>query len=662
MASQEKLKEAVEAFHRGDLASARSIADSQASSEPSAHWFHLLGLIDCREGQLQTGIDWLRRAFNAEPGNLAFRVMLARALTDAGRADEALAVAEPPSGASPGDLALWHARAEAAGTAGQIETAVEAWEALAKAAPRDWRAWVNLGNSLLNLERWAEAADAFSKAAELNSADPMLRRSAASALISGGKLEQALEHLEAVAAADPNDAANRVTRATTFASLQRHEEAIAEFKEARRIGGETVATEVGLGRRYMALLRFDEATAAFRRAYEFDPTDRLIVHQLGVALERTNRLDELAKLLEESRERGIDEQRLPFLSAVLARREGRLEDAHALLLKADRNEEPVAWNALMAKVSEGLGDSAAAFEAATAMNRAAQDKSAGFVDREAWQRKANAHRAGLHQLARTITPEWTAKIPLLSGPPPKRLAFLLGFPRSGTTLLDTLLMGHPDVTVMEEKQLVGIAAREAGETGQLADASKATIEKARASYVRLLKTNVGDHFDGLVIDKFPLDMARAPFIQAMFPGAPIIFAQRHPCDVVLSGFMQPFGMVNFSDIADAADYYDAMMSIWTASREAMDLNVHTVVYEEMVQSPESTLRPLLDFLGLPWDERVLDHRSTAKARGTIVTPSYDQVTEAISTAPVERWKRYREQLAPVLPILLPWAERLGYRD
>ena len=126
--------------------------------------------------------------------------------------------------------------------------------------------------------------------------------------------------------------------------------------------------------------------------------------------------------------------------------------------------------------------------------------------------------------------------------------------------------------------------------------------------------------------------------------------------------MQPIGVVNFSSIQDAADYYDAMMSIWTASRDSLGLNVHTVVYEELVRDPEAVLRPLLDFLGLEWDERILDHRKTAKERGTIETPTYDQVTEPISTRASGRWKRYRDQLEPALPVLLKWAERLGYRE
>jgi hypothetical protein len=202
----------------------------------------------------------------------------------------------------------------------------------------------------------------------------------------------------------------------------------------------------------------------------------------------------------------------------------------------------------------------------------------------------------------------------------------------------------------------------AGPIAALPTVSMETLKEARAIYFDRLAEHVGPDFAGLAIDKFPLDMASAPLIQAMFPGAPIVFVQRHPCDVVLSGFMQSFGLVNFSGIADAADYYDALMRIWTASRETMGLSVHDVVYEELVSDPEAVLRPLIAFLGLDWDARILDHRRTARERGTIQTPSYDQVTEPVTTSASGRWKRYRKQLEPILPILLPWAEQLGYRD
>ena len=90
--------------------------------------------------------------------------------------------------------------------------------------------------------------------------------------------------------------------------------------------------------------------------------------------------------------------------------------------------------------------------------------------------------------------------------------------------------------------------------------------------------------------------------------------------------------------------------------------MHTIVYEQLVVDSEAALRPLIEFLNLEWRDELLDHRATAKARSGIGTPSYNQVTQPLSRAASGRWKRYERQLEPVLPILLPWAERLGYRD
>ena len=596
-----EFREAAEAFQRGDLDRAREVAERALKAAPSPQISHLLGLIHCRRGEPAKGVEHLRAAALAEPGNAAFQVMLVRALVDSGRPDEALRMQPPAGPMSPAALALWQARGEAADLAGKPEIAAEAWRAVAAAAPDDWRAWGNLGSALAALGLWVDASEAFAAAATLNPAEPGIRTNAVAALVAAG-------------------------------------------------------------RHHKGQLRFDEAEAAFRRAHELDPGNADIIHDLGTALERTNRLAELEELLATASAAGLDGDGLNYLRAVLARRHGRLDEARELLLASDAEQDPIRWHALHAKIADALDQAGEAFEAATAMNRAAVAQTVGDSDPQAWEQETQAYRAELHELARMITPEWARTVPRLKEAPAQRLSFLLGFPRSGTTLLDTFLMGHPEVTVLEEKQLVGRAAAVVGGSADLAKASKALLGKARQAYFDALHEHVPASFTGLVIDKFPLDMAAAPVIDAMFPSARMIFAQRHPCDVVLSGFMQPIGVVNFSNIEAAADYYDAMMSIWTAARAAMDLNVHTVVYEELVRDPEAVLRPTVAFLGLEWDDRILDHRRSARERGTIVTPSYDQVTEPVSTRPSGRWKRYRKQLEPALPILLPWAERLGYSD
>ena len=126
MNTEPLLNQALDAFNRGDLNRARAIAADALDQAPSPVLQHLMGLIECRSGRIESGIDWLRQASEGEPGNAGYRVMLVRALVDGGRAAEALAQSTVPPGNSPPELALLHARAEAADRAGAVAEATEA--------------------------------------------------------------------------------------------------------------------------------------------------------------------------------------------------------------------------------------------------------------------------------------------------------------------------------------------------------------------------------------------------------------------------------------------------------------------------------------------------------------------------------------------------------
>jgi predicted Zn-dependent protease len=642
------LQDAIAAFQEGALDRARSLAERHVTGGADPQAFHLLGLIECRTGRIDSGVAWLRRAVDAKPDDLTYRVMLARALVDAGRADEAVLIAQPPAGYSPPELALWHARAEATNAVGKWEAAAEAWGVLASAQPGDWRAWTNRGNALVALQRWPEAVEALRRALELNPAELPLRRAIATALARAGHYQQSADELGRWVEDSPPDINNRIMFARLLADLGREEESNIQLNKAAQLAGAPAFDE---SRDVLIAIATDRSEGKL---------DLTVLRELAQLLDRTNRSAALDELLSAAESAGIERDRLGYPAAAAALRQGRPEEARRMLLLAQPpKSDPIRWHWLMARIADELGDADGAVAEAEAMNRSVNDL-------EAWRARGERHLEFVRGLTRGITPEWASGLKTLTADERATPAFLVGFPRSGTTLLDTFLLGHPDTQVLEEVPLMDAAQRVLGDMLDLPNRSGEELQRGRDAYFEELRRHVGGGFSGLVVDKFPLNMLAAPFLYALFPDARIIFAQRHPCDAVLSCFMQGFAlndsMACFLDIRTAAEYYDAAMRLWTRSKEVLPLRVQTLVYEELVADCEATLRPLIDFLGLEWRAELLDHRATARARTGIGTPSYNQVTQPLSTAPTGRWKRYEKHLEPVLPILLPWAERLGYKD
>jgi hypothetical protein len=245
---------------------------------------------------------------------------------------------------------------------------------------------------------------------------------------------------------------------------------------------------------------------------------------------------------------------------------------------------------------------------------------------------------------------------------------MVGFPRSGTTLLDTVLRSHPDIVVVEEMPLIERVKTELGQPPTFAtlDALEPDgILRLRAAYLDELRHHLGDGLkDRLVVDKLPLNLVNAGLIHRVFPEAKFIVALRHPCDCVLSCFMQNFrlndAMANFLDLKQAARLYDLAMTLWMQYQQKLGLDVGYLKYEDLVLDLRSATEPLLGFLGLKWDDALMNYQETALSRGRINTPSYNQVTQKLYTQASGRWQNYRAQMAPVLPILEPWSEQWGY--
>jgi tetratricopeptide (TPR) repeat protein len=249
----------------------------------------------------------------------------------------------------------------------------------------------------------------------------------------------------------------------------------------------------------------------------------------------------------------------------------------------------------------------------------------------------------------------------------KMHVFLVGFPRSGTTLLENVLAAHPDVVTLEERNCLEsasetyLASPESLE--RLARIGPAEASLERESYWSKVRRFGVEPQGRVFIDKLPLASVALPLVAKLFPDARILFARRDPRDVILSCFRRRFGMnpsmYQLLTLEGAAAYYDSVMRLSEIYREILPLPQHIVRYESLVEDFEGSAGAAVNFLGLEWDKGMFDFAQKARDRG-IATPSAAQVTRGLNREGQGIWRRYREQMAPVLPLLDPWVRRFGY--
>lgn len=269
----------------------------------------------------------------------------------------------------------------------------------------------------------------------------------------------------------------------------------------------------------------------------------------------------------------------------------------------------------------------------------------------------------------TSDPAWSAPAPYLEQEPKPAQghAFLVGFPRSGTTLLENVLASHPDVLALDERltlrdiephYLAGAATLD-----RLASVSSEEAAQRRAGYWDLIRTFKVVPDGKTIIDKMPLYTVKLPIITKLFPGAKVLFALRDPRDVVLSCFRRPFqinaGMYQFVTLEGSARYYDAVMRLAEVYRRKLPLDMHVIRYESLVEDFAGETRAVCDFLGVDWREDLQDFAENARDR-QIRTPSAAQVRSGLYTTGAGQWRRFERHLEPIMPILEPWIKHFGY--
>lgn len=255
----------------------------------------------------------------------------------------------------------------------------------------------------------------------------------------------------------------------------------------------------------------------------------------------------------------------------------------------------------------------------------------------------------------------------------QRHIFLLGYPRSGTTLVENILASLPGVAALEERPT--FAAADLDHIAGDADAIVAGLARFAGHGADALEQYRGAYWDNVIasgvptgasafVDMDPMKGTRLPFIARMFPDARVLLMRRDPRDVVWSCFRTSFAMssqtLEYTSLERAARHYDALMRLTELGLERLPLAVHIVDYHRLVRDFDAETQAMCAFAGLEWSEAVRSFDRTAKARG-VSTASAAQVGRGLYDGTAQ-WQPYADYLAPVMPILAPWVEKFGYAD
>jgi len=247
--------------------------------------------------------------------------------------------------------------------------------------------------------------------------------------------------------------------------------------------------------------------------------------------------------------------------------------------------------------------------------------------------------------------------------------FVVGFPRSGTTMLEQMLDAHPGLASMDERPFMQAIAERLQHQGllypeHLWKLSEDDAEELRRYYWHLVSRAVELAPGQRVVDKNPLNLLHLPLIVRLFPKAPIILALRHPCDVLLSCYMQNFRSPGFQVLCSSLDRlargYVNAMRFWVHHEALLKPHVLRLRYEDLLDDFEPMVKRIGDFIGIEDATPLLRFHEHAQQKGFISTPSYSQVTQPPNKRAVGRWKRYADAFEPLRPTLAEVMELWGY--
>jgi tetratricopeptide (TPR) repeat protein len=497
---------------------------------------------------------------------------------------------------------------------GRAAEAEQGYQSVLQRAPNQPDALNLLAVLAIEAGNHAAAADLFERAIAVRPKDPVILNNFGNALVLSRRYEEAIQFLEQALALNPDMADAWLNYGRALNQTGRPQDAIAAFGQLRRLKPESLSVHIGVARAHTELGQFAEAEVQARAMIAKAPNSSS--GYVSLANMRTFRpgdpeIAAVEALLQNPALSPAERRGLSYAAGKMCDDCGRYDDAHRYYDQA---------NAL-----RGLTYDAGAQE--RDYDQIVKTYSAAFF----------AARKG-----------W--------GSASDRPVFIVGMPRSGTTLVETILGAHPAVFAAGELETVKRLDRTNGQfvyddKGSTANATALSwfgVELMAKRYLDAIgrKNATARH----VTDKMPHNFQNLGLIALMFPNARIVHCRRHPLDTIVSCWMQSFndGHNYAANLTDAARHYAQYLRLMEHWKKVLPVPIYDIAYEDLVAGQETASRGLLSHLGLAWDERVLQFHTSER---TVLTASVWQVRQPIYARSKGRWRNYEAYLAPARAIL-----------
>jgi tetratricopeptide (TPR) repeat protein len=673
-------------YTRRQFAQAEKVCRQIIASRPgNADAHNILGVSLAALGKTSEAIETLKRAIKINGQAASYHANLGEILRQAGELKEAQTVLEraveldPKNSQALNNLGIINYELR------RFKDAVGFYRKALEIRPDMPEALNNLGNALRTMGDVDGALNAYQDALTYRAVYPEAYNNLGTLLQQDRKLEEAEHALRKAIQQNPRYIEAHNNMANLLFAQKKDTEALRILGEALKFAPKNVQTLVITARVQMRRSAHQAAEQAIRMALKEEPENAEALTILGQLLHETDRYDEALEVLEKALKSKPDSPEALNFYGVALKSVGRLDEAREHILKALKKNDSMygAYANLndLVDFSEGVG--AELFDRMDAIFESAKSRNAEvflplhFAYAKALDDRGQHERALSHYIQggkmkraqleykesdthgffdsiRAAFPKEAFENRKYAGLDDDRPVFIVGMPRSGSTLVEQILSSHPDVygagEVKHLSRSLGLLRDRFPSLPKYPElASKITgpqLDIVAKNYQQALEKGAGDAKK--ITDKLLTNYFFLGLINLLFPNAKVINTQRDPVDTCLSGFTKLFkdDMPHSYDLGELGRYYAKYRELMDHWREVLPEGfMTTVVYEDVVADTEKEAKRLIEFLGLPWDPKCVDFH---KSDRPVKTASVAQVRKPIYKTSVKRWMKYGGDLQPLV--------------